>query len=49
MSSLELRVETFVCKSYLKQMNEYYKNEYQKCLGRDLECSQEHFCVLFQT
>ena len=30
-------LDYFVCKSYLKQMIEYYKNEYQICLGRYLE------------
>ena len=25
---------------------EYYKNENQKYLERDLECFQEHYCVL---
>jgi len=34
-----------VCKSPLKQKIEYYKNEYQKCLDKELECSQGHFCV----
>ena len=46
MSFLEFRVQNFVRKRYLKWTIQYHKNEYQKCLERDLKCYPDEFLCL---